>query len=60
MKNLINAGALVLIVGLILTQRNVDGSLLVNGHYGLALACLVILASAVRLLWTGLNETIQD
>jgi hypothetical protein len=60
MTNLINCGALVFIAGIILIQRGVDGSLLVNGHHGLALACLVILASAVRLLWAGLDETIQD
>lgn len=56
MKNLIASIFFMVIGGLILIQQDTDGSLLVNGWHGLALASLASLIAACTFLIMGIYE----
>jgi hypothetical protein len=57
MNNLASAACFLLVGGLILIQRDVDGALLVNGWKGLGLACIASLVAANVFLVKGLSGT---
>lgn len=56
MKNLVTAAFFLVIGGLTLIQRDVDGELLVNGWKGLGLACLASIVAANVFLILGIME----